>query len=513
MMKTRYFFLIVVLILSACNNKEIDSLEMDESVIKRDSKNMLKSGMVDCDWEFMYVDNFDGANVSNSYGLNDLLAYRQLYGPWKNTNWIRKEGTWYTKIIQPYFSQVNHPYTPNALSFHLEHSAVMLNKQISAGAAKRYRISFKTNPVKGDESSGSWTSFMLDSNSSKRGYATETEFALTIRSNGGVNVYQNGNLKTVEGTVAPASEYEVVLDIMPGRMIATINNTELTSVLDEPLPSLAYAFLGAYIETQSGHVSWFDDLIINTQYNVGEGHVKNYGYYWASGYFGEHLDELADYTNFNFIETITPNLPNTKTHILQARWQFWPNESGVLRSDWLTQWNILLADINQNIDKIKALYLCDEPFWAVNVNPSDYNMVLNQIKADLPNLPVITSFAYPIVENTNDTRIAAINSNLDWVSVNKYVPVRNFNQVETVNNLLMQARPNNNIFLIPQTHFEGTLTDAEVAEINWMFYNAALRNNKVIGLLNFGLWSHQQPAEVPITLKVQRIIGDAILSY
>ena len=513
-MKFSYILFVTVLILSACDQEEIDIINPEKNFKKDNAIDNLKSSSTDCDWGFKYVDNFDGADVSNDYGLNDHLASRQLYGPWKNTNWIRKEGTWYAKTIQPWFSQVNHPYTPSALSFHLEHSAVMLNRLITAGLAEKYRVSFKTNPVQNDQNSGSWTSFMLDSNTSKRGYVTETEFAFIIGSNGNIQVFQNGNIKTISGSgITPASEYEVVLEIMPSKLIATINGTEVTAVLDESIPASAYVFLGAYIEDQSGHVSWFDDLIINTQNNVGEGHIEHYGYYWASGYYGDHLNEISDYTNFNFIETITSQLPNTKTHVLHVRWQFWSDASGTLRSDWLTQWNILLSDINQNIDKIKALYVCDEPFWAVNVNLSDYNMVLNQIRIDLPNLPLIAVFAYPTVENTNDTRIAGINSALNWVGADKYVTVNNFSQIEYLNNLLMQSRLDNDIFLIPQTYFEGTLTDPEVAEINWKFYNMALSNTKVTGLWNFGLWSHQQPNEVPITLQVQKLIGRAIIDY
>lgn len=517
-MKKLSYLLICILFFNCSENiSELESVvkkknsKMEEG-LSQNSVLAMKTGVINYDWAFQYFDNFDNANSSNDYGLNDNLGNRQLHGPWKNTTWTRKEGTWYTKTIQPWFSQVNHPNTPNALSFHLEHSAVMLNNPISAGSAGKYRVSFTTNPVKGDQSNGSWTSFMLDSDNFNYGYVTGTDFGFLISSNGGVSVFQNGNTKSIIGTVAAASEYKVVLDISVNQLVATINGAELLATLDEPLPSSAYAFLGAYIEPQSGFVSWFDDLLINTQHGINLGHVEHYGYYWASGYYGDHLNEVSNYSNFNFIETITANLPNTKTHVLQAKWEFWSDSSGQLRSDWLTQWNLLLADINQNINKIKALYVCDEPFWAVNVNLSDYNMVLNQIKTDLPNLPIIAVFAYPTVEDTNDTRIAGINNSIDWVGADKYVAVNNFNEVENMNNLLIQARPNNDVFLIPQTFFAGTTTDAEVAEINWKYYNDAINRNEVIGLWNFGLWSHQQPEELPMTLQVQRLIGEIIIS-
>lgn len=516
MKKLLNVFLCVLFIIffSNCNKKNTELTLANELISPNYSKGQLKSSTLNCDWVFQYVDNFNNAISSNDYGLNDNLAARQLYGAWKNTTWIRKEGTWYDKIILPWYSQVNHPVTPNVLSFHLGHSAVMLNRLVSSGAAGRYRVSFTTDPVKNDQGSGCWTSFMLNNNGNNRGFVTGTEFGFSIGSNGGVQVFQNGNLKTSTGTVTAASEYKVVLDIMPNQLVANVNGTIVTAVLNEALPTSAYVFLGAYIETGSGFVSWLDDLIINTQHQTGEGRIKNYGYYWASsGTYGEHLSEVSDYTNFNFIESITPGLPNTKTHVLQARWQFWSNPDGTLNPNWLDLWNILLADINLNIDKIAALYICDEPFWAVNVKLSDYNTVLSRVKADLPNLPVIAVFAHPVVDDMVDTRIANVSNNLNWVGADKYVSVNDFSQVTSMNSNLMNKRPNNNIFLIPQTFFSGTLNDAALSEINWMFYTEALNNTKVIGLWNFGLWTHQTPAEVPITLETQKLIGRAIISY
>ena len=183
-----------------------------------------------------------------------------------------------------------------------------------------------------------------------------------------------------------------------------------------------------------------------------------------------------------------------------------------LNSNWETLWAAKLAQIKDNIDKIRAIYLLDEPFWAVNVDVDDYNMVLDQIRADLPNMPIISVFAYPTVEDVEDTRISAINCNIDWIGADKYVAINEFTQIEEMNNLLMEAQPDRNIFLIPQTFFQGTETDAEVAEMNWTFYNYALRNEQVKGIWNFGLWTHQQPEDLPLSLKVQKIIGSSIVN-
>lgn len=494
------------------------SCSRDESVISLEdantSLNHLKSAMTNCDWTFQYVDNFNNADVSNDYGLNDILATRQLYGDWKNTTWIRKSGAWYDKVTQPWCVEVNHPYTPNALSFHLEYSAAMLNKLISTGPAGRYRVSFTTDPATGEQSSAYWTSFMLDAGSTNRGYVTQTNFGFLIGSNGTVQIFQNGNNKAVSGTVPAAAEYHVVLDIKPGSLVATVNGVQLTATLNEAIPTSAYAYLGAYIDPANVVVSSFDDLVINTQFQTAAKRILHYGYYFvSSSTYGNHFSEVSDYTNFNFIESITSETPNTNTNVLYVRWQFWADESGVLKSDWLIQWNLLLTTINQNIGKIKALYLVDEPFWAIPMSVADYNMVLNHIKADLPSLPIITVFAAPTVNDLADTRIANVSNNISWVGADEYVPVSNFSEIISLNTILGNKRSANNLFLIPQTWFSGTLTDPAVAEINWMYYNLALSNPRVIGIWNFGLWCWQTPAEVPITLEAQKLMGKAITVY
>jgi hypothetical protein len=466
------------------------------------------------DWEFQLIDTFDDADVSTpDKGLEDNLGNRRLHGPRKSVEWRRKEGEEVVKDPSQCHVQVNHPIAPNTLSFYSENGAVMLMDPILAGSDDGYRVSFITDPIKGDIETDNWTSFMLDDNYTQKGCVSTSQFGFSIASNGTVKVYQNGNAKVVTGTIPATDEYKVVLEITPKSLEGHINGHKISASLDDELPKKAYLFLGAEIEKESGHVSWIDELVVATRYSQGKSHLYYYGYYWASGYYGEHLAEVSDYTNFNFIETIKSNIPNTKTHVVQVRWEFWPGSDGVLNPNWQTAWAAKLAEIKANRDKIRAVYLVDEPFWAAKVDVDDYNMVLDQIRADLPDMPIITVFAYPTVEDAEDKRISKINCNIDWVGADKYVAINDFPQVINMNNILMNARPNNDIFLIPQTFFAGTTTDAQVAEINWMYYNEALNNNRVVGILNFGLWTHQQPSEVPLTLEVQKLIGNAIVNY
>jgi len=476
-----------------------------------------------CDWVFQYVDNFDDASSTsaNDYGLNDNLSARHLYcDDWIDAQWIRKGG--FSNPSTPVATnvQVNNVSYQNVLSFNTTFGALVLNKLIDSGSFGRYRISFDTNPYVGEQTSNvDWTSFMFDTSATKEGYVTKTNFGFQITSNGNVQIFQNGNSKTVIGIVPSAVVYSVVLDINSCSLIATINGVKLTAVLDEPLPASAYVYMGA--NTTVGVVSTFDNLVINTQYSKYSKRVQNYGYYWVdSNPYGTHFSEIADYTNFNFIESITTKTPNTKTNVLQVRWQFWGDNSGSLRSDWESQWKSLLATINANIGKIKALYIFDEPFWAVPISVADYNLVLNRVKTDLPDMPIAACFAYPTV-NAVETDIANINSNLDLIGADQYVASIDFASITTLYNNLKVKRPTGNLMLVPQTCYLGTTTDADVAKINWRYYNMALNDPRVTTIFNFGLWTsaptsnkaHPTSYYLPITLQVQRLIGKAITTY
>ncbi len=475
------------------------------------------------DWHFRYFDSFNKAK-NDDYGLNDNLPERQYYGLWEGTTWDRRDGTWYDKIDNPsWLSQVNHVNTPDRLSFHLEPSSVMLNHRISSGSANRYKIKFKTDPVKNDKTSGMWTSFMLDSDSTKRGYVTQTNFGFLIRSNGAVGVFQNGHSKRVSNRIPPADTYDIVLDIKPGLLKAVINGYTVTAVLDEPIPESAHPYLGAYIDKNTGAVSWFDDFTVNIQRGSGPGHLKYYGYYWTeSPEYGSHLNEVVDYTNFNFITIPTHKIESLgsqyfvdrckpKKCILQVRWEFWPwdleghENLGKLSPNWLSTWASIKNTIIKNQNLLAALYIVDEPFLVVKVNPQDYEMILSQVKQDLPNLPIMATFAHSTVSKS----MPYVNG-LNWVAANKYVPSANFSTIERMQEDLQARQPYKPIFVIPQSHFEGTTSDADVARINWRYYDWAINNDNTIGILNFGLWTHIQPESIPITRAAQKLMGEAV---
>lgn len=488
-----------------------------------------------CDWNFQYIDNFDAAtcNSGTDYGLNNNMLARQTFNPdLIGVTWIRKSGFWSAGVTPTAtYAQVNRSVASNALTFTCSAgntAALMLNKLINSGIAGRYHVSFTTDPVISDQASADWVSFMLDASNTKDGYVGLSQFAFQISSIGSIRVFQNGHNKAVIGTVPTSDSYNITLDINSCSLIATINGLKLTAFLDEPIPTSAYAYLGILHNTASKYTT-VDDLVITTPYSSAAKRVVNYGYYWVDRTNGTHFNEIADYTNFNFVEYIDDKTPNTKTNVVQVRWQFWADNSGILRADWEYQWNYILSNLRANINKIKAIYIFDEPFWAAPIPVADFNMVLNRIKTDLPGIPVVTVLAYTTVNNTDEydnplptseINIANMSQNIDLIGADKYVSSANFSQITTMFNNLKTKRPTGDLFVVPNTCYIGTITDADVAKINWMFYKMALGDKRITTIFNFGAWVWSPNATtiplfttLPITSKAQRLMGKAITTY
>lgn len=470
------------------------------------------------DWKFTYVDTFDNASVLADYGLNDKLAERQLYLPGSSARWVRKAGAWYHKpVIREWWSQVNHPVAPNQLTLHTELSAVMLDKPLQAGVNGDYSISVKTDPVLGNTTDGEWTSIMLDGSQHNQGYVSQTNFGFLIRSSGEMSVFQNGKTKPLSiGAVPAAATYDLVLNIKNGSLQGTVNGLPISAVLDEPVPSTAYLYLGAYIDANTGKVSSFDDLSVRVSAN-NQKRLKQYGYYWAdSNIFGANIPSVASYTNYNFVDfvdRVDASKCQNKSCIVQIRWEFWGTTN--LLPDWKERWKVLFAKIKAKQQFIAAVYHIDEPLW-VGVSPGDFQTVLAQVKKDLATIPEanikqMATFARPEVSPYEAPDLGYF-ADLDVVAFDHYVASSNFGEIETMLAELKRVYPNKPVMLVPQTYFEGTKNDAETAEINWKFYDLALKDPAVVGLFNFGLWSFSKPETVPLTLKVQKLIGKSMLN-
>lgn len=488
------------------------------------SSSLFSSGLAHAgaDWNFLHIDTFDGANSGIDYGLNDRLDERRLYLP-ASGNWVRRAGAWYDKpVIREWWSQVNHPWSgPNQLSFHVEHSAVMLNAPLQAGVDGGYRIAVTTNPVVGSTSDGEWTSVMLDDSNAKRGWVTDSDFGLLIRSNGTLALFQNGTqIPLSVGAVPAASEYRLDLTVKSGSLQGTINGTPVSANIGT-IPGTVYAYLGAYIDPGSGMVSTFDDFEVRVATSTQK-RVSRMGYFWAdSAPYGAHIPEVAAHSNFNFvdgIDRVDGGKCAGKSCVVQIRWEFFI-KGPMLRPDWETQWQNTFDKIKKKQQYIAALYHVDEPFLDTgsNVDLTAMQTAVNRVRTDLATIPAadikqMAVFSEPeLMQPTMYAKVSGL-QNLDWVGFDRYVPSSAFfAEIPTLINRLKAAQPGKPIVLVPQSFFSGSATDADIARSTWLYYRQALLDDAVVGFKPFGLWSHVTPSQIPIAFKAQQRIGRAIL--
>ncbi len=243
--------------------------------------------------------------------------------------------------------------------------------------------------------------------------------------------------------------------------------------------------------------------------------LKYYGYYWVeSGSYGSHINECSDYTNLNWVERIDDVQVCAELNmqsILQVRWQFFiggecQSGEGVnpLRSDYQHQWNILAETIEPFIDHISAFYMIDEPYWNC-VNESDLNTAIEIVKDTYPKIPVMVVFAYPSMNES-----LTIPENADWIGFDHYELIE---IVEEDLSMLKNAmHSHQKIFLVPQSFLNASINSDEVlARLNNVYYDLAMSDTTIIGMLNFGLWTHEDPSNIQKTLETQIEIGNNII--
>lgn len=484
--------------------------------------------------ETKFEDTFDNANNSSGdYGLNDSLSSRQS-GYEATNSYQRYSGLWNSSTIPAaWYNQVNHPSQPNKLSFHVGNSALRLSNTLRRDRLDVFRISATVDPKVGDTTSGDWVSLMLSDSTSTNGYVTDSgmDVGLLIRSNGQIQVFSNGAGKSVNmPTSIPSSNtYEVNIAVSNSKIQGTINGYWF----DAPINAINSNYEYLYVGKSGTGVSTIDNLSSDK-----ESTLKNYGYYWSnSTSYGNHLDEVAHYSNFNFIQNSGDNSTfedcESGECLLETRWicfDGYNNYRGDTScKDGLTSKKNNL-DSNNLLEKLGGIHTIDEPFHR-DVSVADYSSSVEMIKDVFPNLPVITAFAYTEV-TTSMVLPTQIDSSPDLISVGYYTEIDKV--AEKVRILESKMGSHQSLFLVPQSYCgEGTplsgcdsndsavsaSDDNAVASINYDYYNLARMNEKVIALLNFGAWSHQPNNGLryvnyyPETARAQRKIAGEIFGW
>jgi hypothetical protein len=453
-----------------------------------------------------FRDSFNGANNANNTGLNDNLAGRQS-GTLAPATYTRVSGLWYSAPPPSiWWAQVNQVWNADTLSFHKSTSALRMDKPFSRDASGAFRLSFVAEPVTGDaRDSSNWASVMLSASSASSGYVSnaDIDFGFLIRSNGGLTVFDNGvRVAATPGSVPVADRYVVSLSVRDGQVLGTVNGTSFSAPLSGPgaLPGSAYLYLGAYVAADQ--VTRFDDVVVSPVV----GHLKHYGYYWAqSSAYGAHLDEVTAHTNLNFVqrpEDLAVCAARGVKCLLETRWQFFSGPT--LRSDYAQQWSALVSAISPYMGSVGGFYVIDEPYWN-GVSVQDLTTCVNTIKDTFPSIPVMVVHAVPSLSSSLVTPARA-----DWVGFDHYGPLSEV--VGHLNTLRSTLAPNQKLWLIPQSYRVNTFTsDAALVRANWEYYDLARTDPRIVGLLNFGMWSMDSPAAIPQTFAAQRTIGNELL--
>jgi hypothetical protein len=240
--------------------------------------------------------------------------------------------------------------------------------------------------------------------------------------------------------------------------------------------------------------------------------LRYYGHYWVeSKSYGSHLDEVGSHCNIHFAENVD-GLKKCASKgvqcILQVRWEFFAGGGAVpnpIRPDYESFWSKTAEQITPYIDRVEAFYMIDEPYLN-GVSKKDLGTAIAAVKAKFPQKPVMVVFAVPSL-----TPSFAVPAGADWLGFDCYEPIGVV--AKHMRFLRSKLQSHQRLFLVPQSFLnKAAPTDEELAKLNLRYYELASSDPLVIGLLNFGLFTDAKAGSIPLTLQMQRKIGEAITS-
>jgi len=241
--------------------------------------------------------------------------------------------------------------------------------------------------------------------------------------------------------------------------------------------------------------------------------LRYYGHYWVeSKPYGSHLDEVGSHCNVHFVENVD-GLKKCASKgvqcILQVRWEFFAGGGGnsavpnPIRPDCESFWNQTAEQVTPSIDRVEAFYMIDEPYLN-GVSKKDLDTAIAAVKAKFPRKPVMVIFAVSSL-----TRGLAVPAGADWLGFDCYDSIGVV--AKHLRFLKSKLQPHQRLFLVPQSFLnKAAPTDEGLARLNRQYYELASSEPLVIGLLNFGLFTDPKAGSIPLTLQMQRKIGEAI---
>ena len=489
-----------------------------------------------------FTDTFGTAvDDAPNYGLNDSLTARQsgVVG----VTYTRVSGLWYqTPAPQAWYSQVNHVNHPGALSFWLGTSAVRMDAPVVAGSNGVVGVQASVDPVTGDTASQDWSSLVFSTNPGASGYVANPHVALgvLVRSNGGVQVFQNGvSLLATSSFAQPNANgtFNVMMTYTPGQKTAYINVNGVTATVttSAALPASSSLFMGAYLSNNT-EVSTLSGLSVSRVDLTGltlpaSSGLRYYGYYAARLAGDSHLPEVAGRSNLNWVNISDVNgyVPDVLNGcvpgscVVYTGNEFFTCDSSgnkcALYPDYQARWDKLAAAVQPYLDKIAAFYVLDEPQWR-GATPAAIQTSAQLIKSTFPGKKVMMIEAGPAI-----TSSLVIPSAVDWVGFDWYC--QPFSTVQQTLSTLESrtASSGQGLFLVPEdaplsacTSIPGHETDADIAALQWQYFDLAVQNPRVIGLMNFGFWTSPAwtggsgAASLPLTVDANERVAARILA-
>jgi hypothetical protein len=243
--------------------------------------------------------------------------------------------------------------------------------------------------------------------------------------------------------------------------------------------------------------------------------LRYYGHYWVeSKPYGSHLDEVGSHCNVHFVENVDGlrkcALKGVQC-ILQVRWEFFAGGGGngavpnPIRPDHESFWSKTAEQVTPYTDRVEAFNMIDEPYWN-GVSKKDLDTAIAAVKAKFPRKPVMVIFAVP-----SFTPSFAVPAGADWLGFDCYDSIGVV--AKHLRFLKSKLKLHQRLFLVPQSFLnKAAPTDEELPKLNRQYYDLASSEPLVIGLLNFGLFTDAKAGSIPLTLQMQRKIGEAITS-
>ena len=248
----------------------------------------------------------------------------------------------------------------------------------------------------------------------------------------------------------------------------------------------------------------------------GAGHVKFASAYWAAtAAYGDHLAELAPALQVGHVDLarLSQPLPAGLDVIVDLHWQMFDYTAHTVRTDIANQLDTIANAVNPVRDRVRALYLVDEPYLAGHLIPrQELERAITLVKSRFPGIPTYITFAHHCFDPASTDAACQVPSSdrgipagLDWVGFDWYndsndlavaathVPTHIATGIARIGQLAPTAR----VIVVPEAYTDGNRLESTAVSTLYDYFALAAQSPGVFGV-DFFLWA-DAPGLVGIT--------------